>query len=186
MKSRIQPIRFTGTGSWPVAHWDTSGLLVWLLNSGASLNKQVAQTLNASIAKIYIQFPGWELGGHMKNRCIFGLLMDPGLVKNSLWDEGEMILPGSERCLLWITARAVVPAMLCNPGSLRSVTWELWITFSLAKRKTNSFCCMWQALPCSPSWGFCPNYCLWQTTAMFTSLLAQMFVHGAVDVIPGT
>lgn len=61
----------------------------------------------------------------MKHRCTFGLLMDPGPVKNSLGDEGETILPCSERCLLWITAHAVVPAMLCNPGPLCSVTWEL-------------------------------------------------------------
>ena len=66
------------------------------------------------------------------------------------------------------------------PGSYESLfQWQ-------RVRKTNSFCSMWQALPCSPSWGFYPDSCLWQTTATLTCLLAQVFVPGTGDTVPGT
>lgn len=41
-KNKIQPIRFTGTGSHPIAHRDASGFPSSLLNSGAIWKKQVA------------------------------------------------------------------------------------------------------------------------------------------------
>lgn len=38
----------------------------------------------------------------MENIRTFGLLMDPGLVKISLQNEGEILVPACEIPLLWI------------------------------------------------------------------------------------
>lgn len=73
------------------------------------------------------------MGRPMKDTCLFGLLMDPGLVRDSLRDEEEMIVPGSERSLLWIAASAIVPAMFDNQAFLCSVTGELQMTFLVAE-----------------------------------------------------